>query len=117
MSEAERLSRSIRSFSFSVLRLLAEYREGVVEEQLKLNRIAEGAISLYTTAAVLSKIDSDLQRAAATGTSLGNDVETARFYCNLALDKLGDSLKCLFAHNRDKEAEALSDILTGASIS
>ncbi len=117
VSEAARLSRSTRRFSISVLRLLVKHREAVVEEQLKLNRIAEGAISLYTTAAVLSKIDSDLQRAAATGASLGHDVETARFYCNFALDKLDSSLDCLFAHNRDNETEALSDIRTGVQTS
>jgi acyl-CoA dehydrogenase family protein 9 len=117
MSETERLSRSVRRFSFSVLRLLGKYREAVVEEQLKLNRIAESAISLYTTAAVLSKIDSDLQHASGSGVSPGHDVETARFYCNFALDKLDYSLSRLLAHNRDEETEALSDILTGANIS
>jgi len=117
MPEAERLSRSVRHFSFSVLRLLARYRESVVEEQLKLNRIAECAISLYTVTAVLSKIDSDLRRAAATGTSLESDVETARFYCNSALDRLDESLHCLLARNRDTETGALSDLLTGAGIS
>ena len=111
--EAERLSRSIRRFSFSVFRLLARYREAVIDEQLKLNRISECAISLYTTVAVLSKIDSDLQHVSRTDASTDRDIETARFYCNFALDKFDYSLDRLFANNRDKEAETLSDILTG----
>jgi alkylation response protein AidB-like acyl-CoA dehydrogenase len=109
--QAARLSRSIRSFSFSVLHLLAKYREAVVEEQLKLNRIAESAISLYTVAAVLSKFDSRLQ---AEGTLSERETETARFYCDFALDKLDDSLHRLFKNNRDFEINTLADILTGS---
>lgn len=111
--QADRLCRSIRQFSFSVLHLLARYQEAVIEEQLKLNRIAECAISLYTAAAVLSKIDSRLQSGAVEEAHRNHEMETARFYCDLALDRMDDSLKRLFAHNRDEEIDALSDILAG----
>jgi acyl-CoA dehydrogenase family member 9 len=110
---ARRLSRSIRRFSFSILRLLARYKEEVVEEQLKLNRIAESAISLYTTAAVLSKIDSELLHASDGGLQLNHDVSLARFYCNIALDKLDCSLDSLVKGNRDEEINSLSNALTG----
>jgi hypothetical protein len=33
------------------------------------------------------------------------------------LDRLDDSLKRLFAHNRDKEIDALSDLLVGKNVS
>jgi acyl-CoA dehydrogenase family protein 9 len=115
--EANRLSRSIRYFSFAILRLLARYREEVIEEQLKLNRIAESAISLYTTAAVLGKIDNELQQAPKPDLSLERDVEIARYYCVLALDKLDYSLAQLLANNRDQETENLSDTLTGVAAS
>jgi acyl-CoA dehydrogenase family member 9 len=113
-NEAQRLSRSIRRFSFSILRLLARHREAVVEEQLKLNRIAESALSLYTTAAVLSKIDHALLHAIDEGPQIKRDISLARFYCNYALDKLDRSLDSLFSRNRDAEINSLSDILTGA---
>jgi acyl-CoA dehydrogenase family protein 9 len=113
-SQADRLSVSIRRFSLSVLRLLAKYREGVVEEQLKLNRVSECAISLYTASAVLSKIDSRLQFAQG-GTSPGKrEIETARFYCDIALDKLDASLARLFTRNRDAEIDRLTGMATGA---
>ena len=114
--EAQRLGRSIRHFAFCILRLLAKYREAVVDEQLKLNRIAESAISLYTVTAVLSKIDQELQTAPDEKSMLSRDVALARFYCNYALDKLDISLGSLFAHNRDKEIQSLSDTLTGGRI-
>jgi acyl-CoA dehydrogenase family member 9 len=112
-NEAQRLSRAIRRFTFSILRLLVRYKEGVVEEQLKLNRIAESAISLYTTAAVLSKIDYEIQHASDEGFSIGHDVSLAHFYCNVALDKLDYSLNSLVAGNRDEEINSLSNALTG----
>ena len=114
--EAQRLGRSIRHFAFCILRLLAKYREAVVDEQLKLNRIAESAISLYTVTAVLSKIDQELQMASDPKNLLDRDVAIARFYCNDALDKLDISLGSLLVHNRDKEIQSLSDTLTGGRI-
>jgi hypothetical protein len=114
--EAQRLSRSIRRFAFSILRLLARHKEAVVEEQLRLNRIAESALSLYTVTAVLSKIDHKLQHAPGEGPPLVREVAVARFYCNYALDKLDRSLGSLFADNRDKEIRSLSDILTGGPV-
>jgi acyl-CoA dehydrogenase family protein 9 len=111
--EAQRLSRSIRHFAFCVLRLLAGYREAVVDEQLKLNRIAESAISLYTVTAVLSKIDRELGTPRGDTTRLNRDVAVARFYCNYALDTLDTSLRSLIAHNRDAETRSLSERLTG----
>jgi acyl-CoA dehydrogenase family protein 9 len=115
-NEAQRFSRSIRRFAFSILHLLAKYRETVVDEQLKLNRIAESAISLYTVSAVLSRIDQDILQAGDKGFQSSPDVALARFYCSYALDKLDNSLTHLFANNRDTEMQSLSDILTGDSI-
>jgi acyl-CoA dehydrogenase family member 9 len=113
-AETQRLSRSIRHFAFSVLRLLAVYKESVVEEQLRLDRIAESAISLYTATAVLSRIDREILRASGDKTQLDRDVALARYYCNYALDKLDCSLGSLFANNRDREIRDLSNILTGS---
>ena len=115
-NEAQRLSRSIRHFAFSILRLLARHKEAIVEEQLKLNRVAECAISLYTAAAVLSKIDHELKQSHNDRGLLDRDVELARFYCHYALDKLDRSLDCLFANNRDSEIRNLSEILTGSRV-
>jgi acyl-CoA dehydrogenase family protein 9 len=110
-AEALRLSRSIRHFAFRNLRLLARYKEEVVEEQLKLNRIAESAIALYTSAAVLSRIDRVVQTSSLTGISLEREIARARFYCNHALDKLDDSLNRLSGRNRDEEIRSLVDTL------
>jgi len=115
--QADRLGRSISHFSFSILRLLYRYRESVVDEQLKLNRIAECALSLYTAAAVLSKFDSRMQSGFGDRDQEKRETETARFYCDYALDKLDGALRKLLTHNRDKEIDAFSDILVGGGAS
>ena len=112
-AEVQRLRRSVRRFSFILLRLLARYREAVVDEQLKLNRIAESAIALYTATAVLSKIDQALQSEPGNSSRLDRDVALARFYCNYAMDKFDAGIDRLLKHNRDEEIQSLSDILTG----
>lgn len=111
-NEAERLSRSIRRFAVSILRLLSRYREAIVDEQLKLDRIAESAISLYTVTAALSKTDDALRQTSNESARLDRDLEIARFYCNDALDRLDRSLDCLLAGNRDSEMHSLAEILT-----
>jgi len=49
------LQKRIRLFSWQVLYTLARYREGVVEEQFVINRLASKVISLYTLMALLWK--------------------------------------------------------------
>jgi len=50
-----KLQKKIRSFSWEVFYTLARYREGVVEKQFVINRLATKAISLYTLVALLWK--------------------------------------------------------------
>jgi alkylation response protein AidB-like acyl-CoA dehydrogenase len=104
--EAKRLGSAIRKFGFSVAKLLAMYREDILEQQLLLDRIATSAISIYTTTAVLSKLDSEL-----TAKTAGpNDVPIAKLYCQQSLDMLNRSLNSL-SSNRDKDIEKVSDLL------
>lgn len=105
-SEARRLGRSIRSFGFAIPRLLAKYREEIIEQQLILDRIATAAIAIYTTTAVLSKLDRDLKERKA----LENDIQVAKLYCHQAMDRVDHCLATLHK-NRDKEIESVSDSL------
>lgn len=106
--EAEELSKAIRRFGTSVVRLLAHDKEEVVEKQLDLDRIATSAISLYTVAAVISKADLDIQNKAAGP----HDLACARYYCKMALRLLDQQLDLLF-DEMDIETEQLSDEITG----
>lgn len=108
--EAKQLGRSIRSFGFQIAKLLATYREDIVEKQLLLDRVANSAMAIYTIASVLSKLDADLKKG-----NLGNDLEIGKYYCRMAFDSLHQNLNGLF-NNYDEAIEALSDKMTGARI-
>lgn len=110
--EADQLGKAIRSFGFAVFKLLAKYREDILEEQLQLDRIANAAMAIYTSTAVLSKLDSDLKRVKGNSKELGNDVEIAKLYCSMAFDTIENNLKNL-NHNFDDKIVSLSDKITG----
>lgn len=107
--EADLLGKNIRRFGFSVLRLLGKYREGIIEKQMELDRIATCAIALYTTTAVLSRIDAELSKNEQTNQ---NHILSAKLYCRLAMDRLTESLDHLFS-KQDEFIEEVSDQLTG----
>ena len=106
--EAKLIAKAIRNFGFCVTKLLARYREEIVEKQLLLDRISSSAMAIYSAIAVLSKIDSRLQDHQADK----NELETAKLYCKMAVSKIERKLKDLFENN-DDAYEELSDHLTG----
>lgn len=110
--EATHLGERVRSFGFNVARALARYREQILEKQLVLDRFATAAIALYTTTAVLSKLDADLARVQGNAEALGNDVSIAKFYCQYAMDRVDCVLNSL-QDNYDDSIESLSDQITG----
>lgn len=114
--EAHILGTHIRRFGFEIVRALYYYREDIVEKQLLLNRFATAAMAIYTTTAVISKLDSDLQRVQGKTEALGNDVEIAKFYCKHAMALFDTSLGALYK-NDDNDIEALSDQITRTKFS
>lgn len=103
--EAQALAKGINRFGIAVLRVLARYREEVVDHQLDLERIADAAIELYTTTAVLAKLD---QEEDAVERNVG------KFYCHRSMIRLNRSLDSLF-DDEDYYVEGVSDIITGLS--
>jgi acyl-CoA dehydrogenase family member 9 len=110
--EAKALGAQIRQLGLAVPRLLAKHREAIVEKQLTLNRLAEAGMAFYTTAAVLSKLDTDLATANGNPAALGNDVAAAKLYCKLAHERAQRALDGLFK-NHDDEIERVADRITG----
>ncbi len=107
--EARELAKTVRRFGWSIVRLLAAYREEVLEKQLCLNRIAESAIGIYTSTAVLSKLDSQI---AENVSDIDEQLAVGKFYIRQALHKVKISLDALF-DNEDGDIEYLSDLVTG----
>lgn len=107
--ESKELGRAIRKFGFAILGLLASYREEVVERQLDLDRIASAAIALYTSTAVLSKLDMRLAQEPAEAIEI--ELLTGKRYLQMALFTLHMNLKRL-SSKRDAQIEQLADRLT-----
>lgn len=110
--EAAMLGKAVRRFGFCILRLLEKYRESILERQMALDRIATSAIALYTTSAVLSKIDSALGDVGNKAKLIEEDFLSAKLYCRLAMTTLKNSLDTLF-DNQDSFIEQVSDHITG----
>lgn len=108
--EAKMLGKTVRQLGRGVLRLLQSNKTDAFEKQIDLERIASAAIYIYASIAVISKLDSDLEYVHEKTELLGRDIETAKFFCHIALKSAQQQLKALF-NPLDKEAENLSDLL------
>jgi acyl-CoA dehydrogenase family protein 9 len=101
--EADRLGKAVKRFGYAVTRLLATYREEIVERQLLLDRIATTAMALYTITAVLSRVDHP---------HVGEtEMATAKLYCSHAFNEIDKNLDTLF-ENQDEALLALADQIT-----
>jgi acyl-CoA dehydrogenase family member 9 len=105
--EASQLSKAVRRFGYSVVRLLGHYRENIVEKQLELERIANSAIAIYTATAVLSKLDADYIKNKADV----QELSCGKMYCQMAFESINVNLNALFS-TTDDAVENLSDRLT-----
>ena len=99
-NEAHQLAKAVRRFGFSIVRLLAHYREDIVERQLELERIADSAIAIYTATAVLSRLDSIAHTS--------HELASGKLYCKMAFATIESNLSALFNLD-DQDIEALAD--------
>jgi len=103
-NESAMLAKAIRGMAWAVVRLLARHREDIIERQLQLDRVSSIAMAIYTTTAVLSKLDNPEVSP--------HDVAIGKFYCHQAMKMTHRLLKGINI-NQDEELEKLSDQITG----
>ncbi|XP_017461308.1 PREDICTED: very long-chain specific acyl-CoA dehydrogenase, mitochondrial-like, partial [Rhagoletis zephyria] len=60
--EAQQLAKNILTFSSSVEHLLIKYTQGIIHEQMLLNRLSNAAIDIYTSLVVLSRVTRALEK-------------------------------------------------------
>jgi len=101
-SEARLLAASTKRFGIAVVKILAKYKESVIDEQLICDRFAAAATSLYTTIAVLGKCDRELQ------SDDTRHLETAKLYCQMAFEKFDEALATI-SDNRDDQYKEVAD--------
>lgn len=101
-AEARLLENLILSFGRAVVRMLASYKEEVVEHQLDLNRIAEAVMAIYTMTAVISRLEAEDNE----------NLEIGQYYCKIAYRKAKKNLDLLF-DPLDETTVQLADKITG----
>ncbi|MCM8539822.1 MAG: acyl-CoA dehydrogenase family protein [Lentisphaeraceae bacterium] len=110
--ELDELKSLYRKFHWAVTKLLARYKEEVVEAQLDVKRISDMAIALYTSTAVIIKWENDAHDQNSDKDQLKVDLQRAKYYLHMAFDKFEKSIASIKS-NRDDETCSLSDMLTG----
>jgi len=110
--EKIKLEKALLKFNRGIIHILARYKDEVLDEQLALNRVATTVICLYTVTAVLSRLDSVLQKSDLKDEDISRDLAVGKLYCQMAFDKIDTNLKGLKYHF-NKEIEAVSQKLTG----
>ncbi len=102
--EMEALQDAVSAFARACFKALYRYREEVVEKQLILNRLTNAVIAIYTSTAVLSRLQSEV--------ATEEEFASGALYVRLAMKKLHSELSQLF-DPLDSNIEALSDLITG----
>ncbi len=107
---AQRMEVLSKKFARAVVSLLKNYREEIVEQQLELSRVAECAMALYASYAVIAKLDCELRRKQEI--IITKEIAAAKYFIALgerrierALEDMGSSL--------DKKTAQVSNVMTG----
>ena len=117
--EGESLARLTRRLARDVIRVLGKYREDILDMQLIHGRIAWSVVNLYAMAAVLSKLQSSLDAAAASGQTNGHtpadlrrELIVGKGFCRRAAGEVSRHLSSLF-RNDDTGVLAVADAVLG----
>jgi acyl-CoA dehydrogenase family protein 9 len=110
--EASKLGSAVRSLGLAVPRLLAQHKEGIIEQQMILDRLSTIAMAIYSTTAVLSRIDTALASKNGKRKDLDNELATAKLYCAMAFETIDTAHHGLF-NNNDAAFMKLSEQITG----
>lgn len=112
--EAKMLSKIIVRFARAVIKLLMRHREELVEQQQQLDRLTNVVTAIYTCTAVLSRLDSALNRRTSELSALEKELRTGQFYCHQSLRMAGRFLQAI-DRNQDAQMEGLADFLGGTT--
>jgi alkylation response protein AidB-like acyl-CoA dehydrogenase len=109
-TQTKQVSVLVKRLGRAVLKCAIKYRGEVADRQLDLNRLAKVAMYIYTMSAVISKLDSDLEKSHENLHLLGNDVDIVKYYCAFAYSKSNQLIRQLFSKN-DQLVKTLSEQL------
>jgi len=109
--DAATLSRLIGRFGRNVERLLAKYREDVVDRQYQLGRVADAAIELYVSACVLNRLNRQPDGDNHAPIDQSRELRTGRCYLVSAARRIRAQLDALWDNDDQATTETADDLL------
>jgi acyl-CoA dehydrogenase family protein 9 len=109
---AGQLGRLIRKFNFSVNKALVQYREPILDMQLIQERIANCAMEMFASTAVLSRWDSELQASTHNGAASTPNHRAAELFLRQSFRNIRRNLAEL-TDNDDNAVIATANLVLG----
>lgn len=109
-AEAQRLGLLLRSFSGHCERLLRQHREGVVDRQYQLSRLADAAIELYVSSCVLNRLDA-LSQHVKDDAQRASQMRTGKYYLLAAARRIRRRLAEMWDHHDEETTRAADGLL------
>lgn len=109
--DAARLGRQIRSLGFNVERLLATYRESIVDRQYQLGRIADATTEIYVSDCVLSRLDHLLRDHHLDAAVRRQGLATGRYYLQTAARRIKTALRDLWDNDDEGTTQIANALL------
>lgn len=108
--EAQRLALLLRAFRSHGERLLRQHREGVVDRQYQLGRLADAAIELYVSSCVLNRLDA-LPRQVKDEAQRAAHLRTGKYYLLAAARRIRQRLAEMGDHDDQETTRAADGLL------
>lgn len=108
--QADRLGKLVAHFGSQVEKLLAKYREEIVDRQYQAGRIADAATELYVNACVLRRLDALLELYPEGSPDRKRHLQTGRYALQLGERRARKALHDLW-DNDDEQTTVLADAL------
>jgi hypothetical protein len=106
-ASADQLQKRTAEFGDAVEDLLRKHGKKIVEEQMKLARIADSAIALFAMTSTISRASKALSENSPTA---AHEQRLTELYCDLASERIGRLLKELKSHDKtDERLRAIAD--------
>ncbi|MBY0528290.1 MAG: acyl-CoA dehydrogenase family protein [Gemmataceae bacterium] len=110
-TEAGELGKRVRDFGLGVQSLLRHYREGILERQYQLERIADAANDLYAASCTLSRLDYLLTHGNHNPAEVQRDVAAGRYFMHLTNRRIKQNLAALWDNDDEQTTAAAQGAL------
>jgi alkylation response protein AidB-like acyl-CoA dehydrogenase len=111
-SEAHELGKRVADFGQAVIKVLARYRESILERQYVQERIADAACELYASTCALARLDSLLTTGNGNLTEIQRDAQAGRYFLRLSNRRIRQCLASLY-DNDDAMTTATANAMLG----